>query len=224
MRGAYRCSESNAAPLLVGVAGPRAFRGRETLSAPPVIGLHPQAPVVPPFTASPLVWFECLRSRLRRASVRGCRSRSRPQAAHCGLTSRSSGPAGKRLLGRGRQRGAPLNLHVSCHARMNKEPLRALPRHLLFAMYGLWLSVLVYCIFGAITGELTLPGRNSIVVIRGWAAWLACLVPPLFIVEAFVHFDPNARLRRSMRIALSIVLIAAAGVVIFVVVGLGPQA
>jgi hypothetical protein len=58
-------------------------------------------------------------------------------------------------------------------------------------IYGMKLALLAYLLSGAIGGEILLFGRGGKAVVRGWAAWMVCLIPLFLSAYFFVLHDPR---------------------------------
>jgi len=68
----------------------------------------------------------------------------------------------------------------------------------------------LYCLWGAIGGELLMPSRPRALVLQDTAAWIACLFAPLwFIGEFFLHSTKISMPSNMRRAVHAIFLIAA---------------
>ena len=80
---------------------------------------------------------------------------------------------------------------------MSKEEAVTLRKaYLLYALPSLFL---LYFLWGALSGRLSLPGRSDILHLGGISAWVACLFPLLWLVSDVVRYDPRISLNRSTR-------------------------
>ena len=81
-------------------------------------------------------------------------------------------------------------------------------------------AFVAFCLYGAFNGELQLPTRSGPeVVVRGWAAWVFCLVPVLAFSASIAHFKHRAgRLGNKALLAVLIGSLIAMMAVIWITV------
>jgi hypothetical protein len=66
-----------------------------------------------------------------------------------------------------------------------KRPLTSPERLLIAALFG---AAFVYCLYGAVSGGLYLPGRHEPgAMLSGAAAWIFCVAPALFYAAILVR-------------------------------------
>jgi len=64
---------------------------------------------------------------------------------------------------------------------------------------------LVYFVAGALTGEISFPGRTGI---HGVSAWFACGFPVLWLASKVVRHEPNIRLDAKTRTICAPIIMA----------------
>ena len=79
------------------------------------------------------------------------------------------------------------------------QPLAPLSRMVVTLLYLFEAAVLAYFVYGAMQGQLEVPSKSGPLVLRGWAAWLACLFPLYFVFLIYFRFDPSVEFSVSSR-------------------------
>jgi hypothetical protein len=86
------------------------------------------------------------------------------------------------------------------------KPLLPLPRPVVTALYVVDLVLLAYFVYGAISGELSLPTKRAgFHALHGWAAWLASGLPLSLV--ALTVFSDRVRIVRHRDTAFTVVII-----------------
>ncbi len=106
---------------------------------------------------------------------------------------------------------------------MSNAPAPSLSRLQISLLYLAWLAVLAYCVYGALGGEVVVPGRGNSSAVRGWAAWLVCVVPILLIVGAAIHWEPSINLPKRIRAVLDFAMLLPVMLVLFIALRYGPN-
>lgn len=78
-------------------------------------------------------------------------------------------------------------------------------------LYIIPVLFLVYFVAGALTGEISFPGRTGI---QGVSAWFACGFPALWFASKVVRHEPKIKLEAKTRKVIAPIIMAA-GVGIF---------
>jgi len=66
-----------------------------------------------------------------------------------------------------------------------------LKRWQLNIIYGVEVVLLAYLFAGAMSGELLIVGKNGKALLRGWAAWIVCLIPFFLSAYFYAQYDPT---------------------------------
>jgi hypothetical protein len=89
------------------------------------------------------------------------------------------------------------------------SPKKALVSYLMPVVF------LVYFIAGALTGEISFPGRTGI---QGVSAWLACGFPVLWLASKVVRHEPKIYLEAKTRSVLApIIMVIGVGIFFYVI-------
>ena len=86
------------------------------------------------------------------------------------------------------------------------------------ALYLLPVLFLVYFLVGAISGEISVPGRNDILSIQGISAWLACGFPALWLASEIIRHEQGINLSaNSRKILAPIIMVVGVGIFFYAI-------
>ncbi len=83
--------------------------------------------------------------------------------------------------------------------------------------YLLPTAALIYCLFGAIVGEMTMFTRSGTISLPGSQALILSIAPALWLLSDLIMFEPKLQLTKVKRLTLGILLLIPAGYVFYIV-------
>lgn len=81
--------------------------------------------------------------------------------------------------------------------------------------YLLPTAAFIYCMFGAISGEMTMFTRSGTISLPGSDALLLSLAPALWLLSDLVMFEPKFQLIKAKRLTWGILLLIPAGYIFY---------
>ncbi|WP_371379362.1 hypothetical protein [Thalassotalea aquiviva] len=81
--------------------------------------------------------------------------------------------------------------------------------------YLLPMAALIYCLFGAFSGELTMFTRSGTVSIPSSDALILSIAPALWLISDLVMFEPKFQLTKAKRLTWGILLLIPAGYIFY---------
>ncbi|MGJ8691365.1 MAG: hypothetical protein ACSHW0_02670 [Thalassotalea sp.] len=83
--------------------------------------------------------------------------------------------------------------------------------------YLLPTAALLYCLFGAITGEVTMFTRSGSFALPGSEALILAMAPALWLLSDLIMFEPMFQLSKVKRLTLGGLILIPAGYIFYIV-------
>ncbi len=87
----------------------------------------------------------------------------------------------------------------------------------IFKHYLLPTAALLYCLFGAITGELAMFTRSGTIFLPSSDALILSLAPAFWLISDIIMQEPSLQLSKKARLAWGALLLVPAGYVFYIV-------